>query len=460
MIVDEAGMVSGRQMRELLRLAEENGARVVLSGDTRQLQSVDASDALRILERESRLQSVPLTQVQRQTAREYREAIEELRRNPARGFNHLERMGAVMEVAWADRARTVAEAWRHAHSHMNAHGEQSSVLVVCATHQDIGEVTAAIRAERQRVGELGEAARVERYEPLHYTMAQKSDVRNVRAGQVLVFHRATNDIDRHEALDVVRADGQRLIGRTEAGVERVVTGKEAHAFDVYERRPIEIAPNDRVLLMANRREAGFRATNGDMVTVARVDEQGRLHWKDGRMLPANYKQFNHGYAVTAHRSQGKSVDAVVIVGEAVRRELFYVAASRGRERVTVVTSDKALLQESIGRSGDRQGERSRRVVGGFRGARRHDVAGAGARRHVPACARPAGLGRRGTPSRGRVVKRHRPAVDTAGHHADAHAAPRAGAVNARRPRGTRGRSGAKGMRRALTALSAVPESKA
>jgi len=58
--------------------------------------------------------------------------------------------------------------------------------------------------------------------------------------------------------------------------------------------------------------------------------------------------------VTAHRSQGKTVDAVVISGDAMKKELFYVAATRGREKVTVVTSDKELLRESVGRSGERQ----------------------------------------------------------------------------------------------------------
>jgi hypothetical protein len=52
-------------------------------------------------------------------------------------------------------------------------GESRSVLVVCATHDEIREVTAAIRDERQQAGELGQAVTVERYVPLHYTMAQK-----------------------------------------------------------------------------------------------------------------------------------------------------------------------------------------------------------------------------------------------------------------------------------------------
>ena len=53
-------MVSGRQMAELLGLAQRSGARIVFTGDTRQIQSVEAGDALRVLETESRLKSVTL----------------------------------------------------------------------------------------------------------------------------------------------------------------------------------------------------------------------------------------------------------------------------------------------------------------------------------------------------------------------------------------------------------------
>jgi ATP-dependent exoDNAse (exonuclease V) alpha subunit len=353
LIVDEAGMVSARQMTALLALAERQAARVVFSGDTRQLQSVEAGDALRILDRESGLKSVSLTQVQRQTSEAYRQAIETLREDPARGFEQLEQMGAVREVAWADRSRSVAEAWREAQAHLNAHGQPSSVLVVCATHDDIAHVTAAIRAERQQAGELGEGVRVDRYVPLHYTLAQKTDPRQFHAGQVLVFHDKTPTVHRHEALEIVRVEPHRLVARTEAGEAHVVTAKQARAFDVYERRPIEIAPHDRLLLTANWQELGLRVTNGEMVTVSQVDERGRVHLEDSRMIPSSYKHFDHGYAVTAHRSQGQSVDRVVIAGDTMNRELFYVAASRGRESVTVITSDKARLEESVGRSGAR-----------------------------------------------------------------------------------------------------------
>ena len=162
LILDEAGMVSGRQMEQLLQFAERREARVVFSGDSRQIQSVEACDALRILEKESRLKSIPLTQVQRQTAGDYREAIQELRRDPERGFAKLNAMGAVREVAWAERAQEVAKEYREAQDQPNHAGGQPTVLVVCATHEEIDRVTEAIRADRKAAGKLADGAQLTR----------------------------------------------------------------------------------------------------------------------------------------------------------------------------------------------------------------------------------------------------------------------------------------------------------
>jgi conjugative relaxase-like TrwC/TraI family protein len=365
LIVDEAGMVSGRQMSELLKLADQQSARIIFSGDTKQIRSVEASDALRVLERESQLKSVSLSEVQRQTAQGYREAIQELRRDPERGFDKLEQIGAVREVPWSDRAQAVQQAYSEAQAQINAKGQPRTVLVVATTHEEIGHITEAIRAERTRTGELGQSTHQQHRVPLNWTSAEKSDMRNYAEGQVVEFHRAFKGVARNESLEVVRVEDGKVIGRNGHGEQREFTGKQAKRFEVYEGRAIDVAPNDKLLLTANRREPGFRATNGELVTVSRIGEQGCIHLQDGRILPENYKQFTHGYAVTAHRSQGKSVDAVVISADGMRKELFYVAASRGRESITVVTSDRDLLRESVAHSVARQSasELSRKVQG-------------------------------------------------------------------------------------------------
>ena len=286
-ILDEAGMVSSRQMAAVLRIAEQQNARIILSGDTKQIQSVEAGDALSILEKESRLKTVSLTQVQRQTRKGYRDAIQELRSHSERGFEKLGSIGAVEEVRWDDRTQRVAEAY------IATAGRSS--LVVCATHDEIERVTEEIRDKRKQAGQLGDAWVVERHGSLNWTTAQKSAPRNFRPGQILGFHRRVAGIAKNDAVEVVRVEDKRVIVRGGNG-ERPITGKQAKSFDVMERRPIEIATGDRLLLTANRREAGFRATNGEIVTVSRV-EVGLIHLDDGRTLPHNFKQFAHGYAV-------------------------------------------------------------------------------------------------------------------------------------------------------------------
>jgi hypothetical protein len=78
--------LSSSREPDILRLADQQQARILFSGDARQIQSVEASDALRILERESQMKSVSLTGVQRQTHAECRDAIQTLRQAPEQGF--------------------------------------------------------------------------------------------------------------------------------------------------------------------------------------------------------------------------------------------------------------------------------------------------------------------------------------------------------------------------------------
>ena len=167
---------------------------------------------------------------------------------------------------------------------------------------------------------------------------------------MLGFHRAVKVISKNETVEVVSVAENGIAIRSSDGTRSTISKRHAGSFDVLEAKPIEVSAGDRLLLTANRRDAGLRVTNGELVTVSGVDALGRIQLEDGRQLPANYRSFAHGYAVTAHRSQGKTVDSVILSGDGMQKELFYVAASRGRHSVTVITSDKERLQETVGRS--------------------------------------------------------------------------------------------------------------
>jgi len=116
-----------------------------------------------------------------------------------------------------------------------------------------------------------------------------------------------------------------------------------------------VAPGDWLLLQANH---GKEFINGERVQVQRL-AGGAITLTDGRVLPSTFNTFTHGYAVTSHSSQGKTVDDVLLVASsrsfaAVNREQFYVSISRGRERVHVFTDDADLLARRVTDSHERQ----------------------------------------------------------------------------------------------------------
>ena len=79
---------------------------------------------------------------------------------------------------------------------------------------------------------------------------------------------------------------------------------------------------------------------------------------DGRVIPENYRTFTHGYAVTSHAAQGKTVDEVLVVASsrslpAINQQQFYVSISRGRERCRVFTDDAEMLRSHVTRSSAR-----------------------------------------------------------------------------------------------------------
>jgi hypothetical protein len=109
-----------------------------------------------------------------------------------------------------------------------------------------------------------------------------------------------------------------------------------------------VAAGDWLLLQANQ---GKDFINGERVQVREI-QNGHIALTDGRTLPAGYNTFTHGYAVTSHSSQSKTVDDVLLVASsksfaAVNREQFYVSISRGRERVHVFTDDAELLSRRV-----------------------------------------------------------------------------------------------------------------
>lgn len=343
-VVDEAGAVGLDDMKRLFDLAKD--ARIVLSGDTGQHSSVPRGDALRILEQHSDLKSGQLTAIRRQRKAEYRKAVElAAQKRTVEAFAQLERMDAVAELS-GNAIHDLA-----AKSYLKAMAENKSVLLVAPTWAEIEAVTEKVRANLKSAGRLtGEEKEFQVFDSLSWTEAQKRYTRQYRPGMVIRFQRNKGDFEKDEMVSVVAVENDSLKVQHADGTQSLCPLNVGFAcFDVGQKRVLNVAAGDKLLLQANAVRKHF--VNGELVEVKAVQGDSIL-LADGRVIPQNYRTFTHGYAVTSHAAQGKTVDEVLVVASsrslpAINRAQFYVSISRGRDRCRIFTDDRDLLRSHL-----------------------------------------------------------------------------------------------------------------
>lgn len=362
-LVDEAGQIGAKQTLELLKLVQSHGGRVILSGDTRQHGAIEASDALRAIEKYSGIVPAELKEIRRQNPKlgntpgqqswikEYRTSIEEAQSGDiAASFDRLDRLGAVIECQ--DQVEHLA-----AHFLELAAQNQSSV-VVSQTWDEIQRLNETIRAGLQVRGLIGkEDTVVTVCERRDLTPAQKRDKRFYGDDAVLVFHRKTGGIRRGAIGKLWEIADTHLLVEAEGHI-RAVSFDQLEHFHVCRPKELKLAPGDRLQLKANSETGtGRKLANGELVTVKTVSTDGRIRLADGRILEPYHREFVRGYAVTSYASQGKTVDYVLFSDSAVKAatndQQWYVTTSRGRKGIRIFTRERFQLRESIVRSGKR-----------------------------------------------------------------------------------------------------------
>lgn len=338
--VDEAGLLGARTMSRLFETAARLDARLVLSGDRAQHGSVERGSALRLLEEEAGIVPAQLREIHRQKG-EYRRAVRLLSEDDvAGGFQALDRLGWVREVDEAQRYRMLAS------DYVDAVSAGSSALCVSPTHAEGRLVTDAVRAQLKQAGRLGS---VEHIVPtlarVNLTDAERGDQANYELGDVIVFHQNGQGVTK----------GTRLVVGEDA-----VPLEQAAKFQVYRPGRLAVAEGDMLRITAGGKTLGgkHRLENGAIYRVRRFDGEGNIELSNGWRVARDFGHLAHGYCVTSHAAQGRTVDRV-FVGQssdslpASSREQFYVSASRGRKQVVVYTDDKEALMDAVERFGER-----------------------------------------------------------------------------------------------------------
>ncbi len=359
--VDEAGLVSSKDMRRLMDVAKKNDNRVILSGDYTQHASVEAGDAFRLLQQEAGVKLARLTEIRRQTEPGYRKAVEAIAQGTGRaaqkGFDALDKMGSVIEASGEERHKLLVD------DYLQAQQDGKSALIVAPTHAEGEKLTGKLRQALKDRGAIGAERSFVARRSLGWTNAQKGDIRNYEPGMVLEFHQNATGFTRGDKAVVAKGEDGMFLQKQD-GTRSALPVDKTDRFEVYRTREIAIARGDRIRITKNGearvegQSKGARLNNGDVFTVEGFSREGDIRLEKGRVLPKGYGHLSLGYVDTSYASQGKTVDRVFIAAgnqslPAVGQQQWYVSASRGREMAKLYVEDKQEVREAIAKTGQR-----------------------------------------------------------------------------------------------------------
>ena len=359
LVVDEGSLTSTVQARDLLRIASElRIPRVVLVGDAKQLDAVDAGKPFAQLQAAG-MRTAVMDEILRQRDPALKEAVEaSLRGEIHRAFD---RLGANVTAAnGRDIAGTVAAHWLALPPEAR---EKTGVMA--PSHELRLRINGHIREALAREGRLqGPATEVERLVSKGYTQAEKALADNYAPGDVVAFYRPYKriGIEKGEERRVVGVDGPRREVLLDDGRGGSVAWKPSRigggrgGTEVYRTEGIELRAGDRIRWTRN--DAGLGVVNSRTAEVLGV-RRGRVVFQleDGRRLELagsdpQLRHLDHAWASTVHAYQGRTVDNVIAAIEARHPHLttqksFYVEISRARDRAELVTDDVAELRAQL-----------------------------------------------------------------------------------------------------------------
>ncbi|EJT01388.1 Ti-type conjugative transfer relaxase TraA [Rhizobium sp. CCGE 510] len=287
-VIDEAGMVASQQMARVLKIAEEAEAKVVLVGDAMQLQPIQAGAAFRAIT--ERIGFAELAGVRRQREAWARDASRLFARGEVeKGLDAYARHGHLVEAGTREETidRIVSD-WavvrREAIERSTSEGRDGrlrgdELLVLAHTNDDVRKLNQALRGVMTQEGALGESR----------SFRSERGVREFGAGDRIIFlenARFLEPRDRH------------------AGPQYVKNGMLGTVVSTGDKR-------DEVLL-------SVRLDNGSKVVFGED----------------SYRNVDHGYAATIHKSQGATVDRTFVLATGMMdQHLTYVSMTRHRDRV-------------------------------------------------------------------------------------------------------------------------------
>lgn len=341
-VIDETSMMGSAKTHEVLKatLQENNpNSKVVMIGDTKQLQSISAGKTFHDLQEKSGLKTVEMKENVRQTDPGAKLIAGHMSEKEfEKAFTEMGKQGRIIEIANKDErhAAIVKDYIKDA----VAGKDQILTTATNADRQDLNNRihTQLLAAEKIGVAEYN--GKIEKgveftfltresknLDPIQKQFAGSYDkgdilIKNTEAKGLaptenLNINKIMGDINKGAELKITELNHQTHTAKVvdKMGTERTVDlQKHGDQFAVYKEQPQKFSPGEKIIFNKNDKgEQGIGVSNGDTGTIKAINQViGKLvvQHETGKQVSFyvnNYNYISPGHAVTKEKSQGMTV---------------------------------------------------------------------------------------------------------------------------------------------------------
>jgi hypothetical protein len=305
------------------------------------------------------MQTSQLDQIVRQKDPDLLKAVQHLANNEtAKGIAMLAEQGRVTEIPnGLDRIAAIARDYA---------ANPESTIIVSPDNRSRQQINEAVRVELRKIGGLAEEGQT------LLTLSHRSDMTGAdrtwaaryNAGDVLQYSTGSKaeGIERGSFATVQSVDARAntITVALESGSSITYDPRRLKGVNVFREVEREFAAGDRVQFTAPNKDLGV--ANRDLGTVVSLEDGQmtlRMDGKSARTVTfdtAEFPQFDHGYTVTSHSSQGLTAGRVLAnidtdsARNLINSRLAYVAISRASHDARIYTNDAEGLGEKLASS--------------------------------------------------------------------------------------------------------------
>ncbi|MEM6867564.1 MAG: MobF family relaxase [Cyanobacteria bacterium P01_C01_bin.121] len=354
-IVDEAGLLSAKDAHALLKKAQQNNARILLVGDTRQLSAVEAGNPFKSLQ-SAGMKTSYLEESRRQKTEALRKSVVCLAAGEqTEGLDQLSMAGMINEVKSSEERHQAIT-----YDYLSLPPEtRQKTLILSGTNVERLALTQKLRAVLQTEGSLGQDVfTLQSLRSRDRTAAQLKYASAYEVGDVVV---PVKDYHRY---GMKRRGQYRVTAKDLKSNRLILQGLDGRSFrfdpatcaakTTYQVQQLAIGRGEQLRWTRNEAIKGVR--NGQLVTVEEIDAKGTATLKDAKgetiaVELSGQQYLDYALVNTTYSSQGKTAEQVLAdIDSTLSKEGLYVAVSRAKVNLKLYTADKQQLYKRGQRS--------------------------------------------------------------------------------------------------------------